>query len=349
VEGGPVSGKAGEYRKLGSYFPRKSESMQAPFCAALPLCLKSVGLLAIGGQNGPEHVSRHAPACPHLRRLAGVKQLYQRRGSLPADVEEAGSVEGASMLADDIADRIAIACPVELDGIIKDMWLDHTHGLLADNEMETLDEAARARREAFQERRQAARPGGAPRGRARRGQRSPDKQASIERRRRLVASGPLPPPLAARFTWGEIAVMRIVGDECRVHGCCTLHIDAIAARSGVHRTTVQNALREAQGRDGRPGIITVQERRRRGQRSLTNIIRIVSRGWPGLAPQGPIPVRHGGGFKMHSNQKIEHHGYRFISKGKASLGHSGRSLFLWRGNIGLPQSTTITALQICIR
>ena len=57
------------------------------------------------------------------------------------------------MLADDIADRIAIACPGELDGIIKDMWVDHTHGLLADNEMETLDEAARARREAIQARR----------------------------------------------------------------------------------------------------------------------------------------------------------------------------------------------------
>jgi hypothetical protein len=178
--------------------------------------------------------------------LAGVEQLYQRRGSLPADVEEAGSVEGASMLADDIADRIAIACPGELDGIIKDMWVDHTHGLLADNEMETLDEAARARRENAP--RASARPRGA------RPQRSPDRQANIERRRRLVASGPLPPPLAARFTWGEIAVMRIVGDECRAHGCRTLHIDAIAARAGVHRTTVQNALREAQGREGRPGI-----------------------------------------------------------------------------------------------
>jgi hypothetical protein len=61
------------------------------------------------------------------------------------------------MLADDIADRIAIACPGELDGIIKDMWVDHTHGLLADNEMETLDEAARARREAIQARRTEAR------------------------------------------------------------------------------------------------------------------------------------------------------------------------------------------------
>jgi hypothetical protein len=45
-------------------------------------------------------------------------------------------------------------------------------------------------------------------------------------------------------------VMRIVGDECRAKGFCDLHIDAIAARAGVHRTTVQNALREGQGRAG---------------------------------------------------------------------------------------------------
>jgi hypothetical protein len=167
-----------------------------------------------------------------------------------------------------------------------------SRGSDVDNEMETLDEAARARREAIQARRTETRktsgvPQNAPRGSARRRQRSPDKQASIERRRRLVASGPLPPPLAARFTWGEVAVMRIVGDECRARGCCTLHIDAIAARAGVHRTTVQNALREAQGRQGRPGIVTVQERRRRGQRSLTNIIRIVSRDWLNWLHKGP--------------------------------------------------------------
>ena len=79
----------------------------------------------------------------------------------------------------------------------------------------------------------------------------------------------------------------IVGDEFRVHGCCTLHIDAIAARAGVHRTTVQNALREAQSKEGCPGIITVQERRRTGQRSLTNIIRIVSREWRDWLHKGP--------------------------------------------------------------
>jgi hypothetical protein len=206
------------------------------------------------------------------------------------------------MLVDDIADRIAIACPTEIDAIIKDMWANHTDGLLSENEMEVLDEAARARREAFQPR---PAPKGAPRAPTRRRQRSPDRQASIERRRRLVASGPLPPPLAARFTWGEIAVMRIIGDECRVHGCCTLHIDAIAARAGVHRTTVQNALREAQGKGEVPDlrIISVQERRRPGQRSLTNIIRVVSREWRDWLHKGPSRPAMGMGSKCTAIKK----------------------------------------------
>ena len=122
---------------------------------------------------------------------------------------------------------------------------------------------------------------------------------------RLVASGPLPPPLAARFTWGEQAVMRIVGDECRAHGCCFLHIDAIAARAGVHRTTVQNALREAQGRGEVPGspLITVQERRRKGQRSLTNIIRIVAREWSDWLRKGPRRPAMGVGSNCTTDKK----------------------------------------------
>ena len=215
------------------------------------------------------------------------------------------------MFADDIADRIAIACPAELDDIIRDMWVDHTHGLLTDNEMEALDEAARARREAIQERRTVTRPkprtapSGTPRASARRPQRSPDRQASIERRRRLVASGPLPPPLAARFTWGEQAVMRIIGDECRAHGQCTLHIDTIAARAGVHRTTVQNALREGQGRGPVPNapIISVQERRRAGQRSLTNVIRVISREWWDWLHKGPSRPAIGVGSKCTAIKK----------------------------------------------
>jgi hypothetical protein len=76
-------------------------------------------------------------------------------------------------------------------------------------------------------------------------QRSPDRQASIARRRHLAASGPMPPALAARFTQAEMAAFRIVSDKVRHHGVCALHIDAIAARAGTCRTTVKNALREA--------------------------------------------------------------------------------------------------------
>jgi len=209
------------------------------------------------------------------------------------------------MLADDIADRIAAACPNELDDLVRGAWCHHVNGRLTENDMEALDEAARARREAFQARQiETRRPSSAPRASARR-QRTPDRQASIERRRRLVASGPLPPPLAARFTWGEQAVMRIVGDECRAHGCCFLHIDAIAARAGVHRTTVQNALREAQGRGEVPGspLITVRERRRKGQRSLTNIIRIVAREWSDWLRKGPRRPAMGVGSNCTTDKK----------------------------------------------
>jgi hypothetical protein len=85
----------------------------------------------------------------------------------------------------------------------------------------------------------------------------------------------MPPALACKFTTCELAALRIIGDEVRLHGCCALHIDAIAARAGTCRTVVKNALREAR----RLGLATVQERRRRGQKSLTNIIRIVSAEW----------------------------------------------------------------------
>jgi hypothetical protein len=46
--------------------------------------------------------------------------------------------------------------------------------------------------------------------------------------------------------------MRIVGDEVKRHGACSLYIDAIAAMAGMHRTTVQNALKQAR----RLGLIT---------------------------------------------------------------------------------------------
>jgi hypothetical protein len=103
----------------------------------------------------------------------------------------------------------------------------------------------------------------------------------------------MPPALAARFTVGELAALRIISDEVRLHGVCGLHIDAIAARAGTCRTVVKNALREAR----RLGMVTITERRRRGQRSLTNVIHIISREWRDWITKG--------------GQKIDHHGYQF--------------------------------------
>jgi len=85
----------------------------------------------------------------------------------------------------------------------------------------------------------------------------------------------MPPALACKFTVSELAVLRIVGDEVRQHGHCDRCVDEIAARAGVCRRMVQNAIREA----ARLGLLTVQERRREGRRNLPNVIRIVSREW----------------------------------------------------------------------
>jgi hypothetical protein len=176
----------------------------------------------------------------------------------------------------------------ELAQLGSDISRAYANGALGEDDHQRLWEAIQTRRE-------AARPElppaskGPPRIPARRSQRSPDRQASIERRRRMVGTIAMPSALASRFTWGEQAVHRVIGNEVKKHGVCDLHIDAIAARAGVCRSTVQNALREAQGRGEIPGtpIISVQQRRRRGQRSLTNIVRIISPEWLTWLRKGP--------------------------------------------------------------
>src|SRR5919202_1824007 len=116
-----------------------------------------------------------------------------------------------------------------------------------------------------------------------------DRARSWERRRRLAYSGPLPPRLAARFTVGEAAALKVIADEVRAHGKCDRTLGEIAARAGVGRTTVQNAIRQAV----KLGLVAVQERRRPGARSLPNVIRIVSAEWRSWLERG----RKGGGFK----------------------------------------------------
>jgi len=69
--------------------------------------------------------------------------------------------------------------------------------------------------------------------------------------------------------------LAVVGREVQQHGTCTLPIDALAGISGTSRSTVKRALRQAITL----GLITLQERRRAGRKSLTNVIKVISAEW----------------------------------------------------------------------
>jgi hypothetical protein len=105
--------------------------------------------------------------------------------------------------------------------------------------------------------------------------RSPNRWQSIERRRRLATSGPMPPALACRYTVGELAVLKVLADEWLAHGACDRSVNELAARAGVCRTLAKRALRLAE----LDGLITVHRRPRSGRKHLTNITRIVRAEW----------------------------------------------------------------------
>ena len=182
------------------------------------------------------------------------------------------------MFTDQLAAVIEISPVRDLDGLAKLLWKGHGAGTISDDDAQRLAEALQRRRDI-----RPANPVRTLEPLSRppltfhkpKPQRSPDKARSIARRRSLAASGPLPPQLAANFTTGELAVLRIVGDEHAAGGLCDRSIAELAARAGVGMSTVRNAIRFA----GRCGLLTVQERPRPGRKNLTNIVRIISREW----------------------------------------------------------------------
>src|SRR4051812_45625265 len=164
-----------------------------------------------------------------------------------------------------------------LDHLSRSIWQGLAAGAVGDDDAQTLAERLHVRRSVL---RGEIKPVGLPPSRPsifppRRLQRTPRRPVAIARRRHLTASGPMPPALACKFTVSELAVLRIIGDEVRQHGQCDRCVDEIAARAGVCRRMVQNAIREA----ARLGLLTVEERRREGRRNLPNVVRIVSREW----------------------------------------------------------------------
>jgi len=109
----------------------------------------------------------------------------------------------------------------------------------------------------------------------RRAQRSPDKQASYDRRHRLAYSGVMPRHLAARWTIGEMAVMRVVADEYLRVGRCDLTLDEIAPRAGVCRKTARRAMEKARDQH----LISIEVRPVSGQKHLPNLVKIISFEW----------------------------------------------------------------------
>jgi hypothetical protein len=165
----------------------------------------------------------------------------------------------------------------QMDALSRHIWQAHASRAVTDDEAQGLAELLHSRRNAIRE---VVAPVGIPLGRvtlfpAKRLQRAPERSVAIERRRRLAFSGPMPPALGSRFTTGQLAVLRIVGDEMARNGACGLCIDAIAARAGVCRRWAQAAIRLAEG----DGLLTIQERRHQGRISDPNVIRIISREW----------------------------------------------------------------------
>ncbi len=182
------------------------------------------------------------------------------------------------MFVDQMTDAIVGARTLtRLDHLSKSIWQGLVAQAVTDEQAQQLAELLHARRIVV---RGDIKPVGVPPGRPsifppRRLQRPLQRPIAVARRRHLAASGPMPPSLACRFTVGELAVLRIVGDEVRQNGFCDRTVAELGARAGVSRSTAKNAIRAAAAM----GFLTVQERRREGQVNLPNVIRVVSRDW----------------------------------------------------------------------
>jgi hypothetical protein len=179
------------------------------------------------------------------------------------------------MLADQfIAAASGAANSHALDQISHLVWRAHAEGHVDDAQAGAAAEAVQARRRALARPVSPSPVSDLPRA-SKRHPRSPNRRVSTERRRRQATSGAMPPALACRFTTGEAAVLAVVARACQRMGVCVLPIDAIAALAGVERTTAKNAMREAR----RLGLIEVKERRIPGQKSLTNVVKVIAPDW----------------------------------------------------------------------
>lgn len=147
-------------------------------------------------------------------------------------------------------------------------------------------------------------------------QRSPDRAASVKRRRMLGGSSGMPDTIRHRYTEGERAALAVVAGEVKHHGVCDLPLDRIAAVAGVSRTTVQNALREAR----RLNHVSIEARPRTGQKNLTNVVRVISKEWLAWLKRGPSLARSIG-FKSFHPTKNQDQKTTVGALHEADIGH----------------------------
>ena len=189
----------------------------------------------------------------------------------------AGPRKGPEMFVEQIRRAIAATPRAELCRVASTIWKGHAAGALSDDEAQALAEAVEARKAVpattIARRSSGSRP------------RSPE---SMERRRRWVASGLMPPQIAARFTMGEGAVLAVVAAEVSKRGACKMTIGHIAALAGVCATTVRNAIREAAAL----GLLRSEEWRLSAFRNAPNTVTILSAEWTSWlrlgAPRGRV-------------------------------------------------------------
>lgn len=162
------------------------------------------------------------------------------------------------------------------DQIIRDIYRAHAAGQLTDDQAQELDERVRLPSRATTV--AVAALAGPPKGyfiQRSAEQRSPDRAASIARRRMHAASGAMPPALASNYTTCEQAIGRILADEFLAHGICDLSRNEFAARAGCSYEMAKRTLLAFEANK----LIEVERRPRSGRKHLTNLARIVNREW----------------------------------------------------------------------
>lgn len=189
---------------------------------------------------------------------------------------------GHAMFATQLQSAIEGAYLHQLDHLSRDLWKAYEAELVGDDEAQRLAELIHSRREALREgqrsphRAESVSPRRFTIFKPRRLQRPAQRSKAIERRRKLAASGPLPPRLSGKFTTGAMAVLRVIADATGRNGAqCVKSVAEIAARAGVCHRLAQYTIRLAEAE----GLIAVQERPQHGAPNLVNIVRIICADW----------------------------------------------------------------------